>query len=117
MIFKRKRPTDEQIEVVVLKVALLAKSKESVYSKLCPKEELASFVDDEFKRMKVKPKEQSSQMTIFSIEALLAEGKFLNEILDRWHADPSLGLHPDWRQQMRGAVGRVVQGAINSQQS
>jgi len=115
MIFKRKRPTEEQIEDIVLKVALLAKSKESVYSKLCPKEELTSFVDDEFKRMKVKPKEHDAQMTRMSIEAVLAERNFLNEILDRLHAEPSQGLPLDWRPKMRAAVERVVQGFINSQ--
>ena len=79
--FKRK-PTEGELETSILFAAMLAKAKEREANQLASDEEIREFLDHSFKDIGVSPGRTEIQVSVIGVQALLTEGKFINEALD-----------------------------------
>ena len=95
---------------MILFAAMLARGNELDNSKVTTNDEIHQFLNHAFKDMGVKPDKKERQISVMGVQALLAEGNFINEALDYRLTHEGADFPPEFREKMLNAIQRMVGG-------
>lgn len=108
MAWFRRKPNESQIELAVLRAALLARAQEGDTSRLASDTEIATFLDFAFREMKLRPNASHTEIATISVQALLSQKEFLTELSAYQEAHPGDPLPTEFRSKMLAAIQQVV---------
>jgi len=109
MALFRKKPSEGELELIVLRAATLAKAKEIDTSELASVDDIRSIITFAFNEVKRKPDANSVKIASASVLALLDENTFLDELLQYQLSHPGDAIPSEFRNKMLG----VIQNSVN----
>ena len=108
MSFFKKKPTELELELIVMRAAMIAKAKEIDTGQLASNDELASLITFAFKEVDRKADANNQKFSLLGVRALLTEGAFLNELVEYQVANPGQHLPNEFRAKMLTAMQKSV---------
>jgi len=108
LAFFRKKPTESQLELIVLRASVLAKAQEIDTQKLATDEHIKSVIAFAFEEAKLKPDTSSVNTASISVQALLSEGVFLDELLKYQMSHPREAIPVEFRDRMLETIEKTV---------
>ena len=106
----RKRPTEAQLELIVLRAATVAKAQERDSSKPSSSEDIRGFLELAHRELNLKPDSKQEKFCKAAVQALLSEGDFLDEVLQYQLSQPAGTPIPG---EFRSKMLRVIQDSVN----
>lgn len=101
--------TEDEIERAVMYAAMLARGNEYDHGRLSTGEEIAACLGRAYSEMRIAPDEQQRQLAVASVQALLAENEFIEELLRyRLSQPPGAPLPTYFRAKMLAAFEKSV---------
>jgi hypothetical protein len=104
----KKKPTEIELERIIMQSACIAKAKEYDTSKLTSDSAIEKFFRISCNDLDVKPDKNQLKMAKLSIQALLVEGDFVDELLQFRIKNPDQPLPHEFRSKMLAAVEKSV---------
>ena len=108
MSFFKKKPTEHELELIVMRAATIAKAEEIDTSQLTSNDEIAAIIAFAFKEVDRKADANSQKYTLLGVQALLTEGTFLEELIEYQLAHPGQRLPNEFRTKMLAAMQKSV---------
>lgn len=109
MSWFRGKPTEAELELVVLQAAMLARANEHDTGRLSTSDEISACVDLAANQANARPDKQQKQLACMSVQALLVESEFLEELMRfRLSQKPSEPLPVEFRERMLAAIQNSV---------
>lgn len=116
MSWFRKKPTEGELELVILQAAMLARANERDQRRLSTADEIAACVELAANQAKARPDQEQKRVAIMSVQALLSENEFLEELMRfRLSQRPGEPLPVEFRERMLAAVEKSVQDFLRHQ--
>lgn len=106
-IFKKK-PTEYELELIVLRAAEISKAKELDTNELTSKDDMISIIKFSFSEANRKADSKSMNFALMGVQALLVEGDFIEELLMYRHTNPGEPIPSEFRGKMLDAIQKSV---------
>lgn len=113
----KKPPTEEELERAIMYAAMLARANEHDQSRLSTKDEISAYLKRAFGDLGVKPDRSQKQLAHMSVDALLIENTFINDLMNFRQSNPGAALPIEFRERMLKAVEESVNGFMRDYQS
>ena len=108
MSWFRKLPTEEELERAILYASMLARANEHDQSRLSTKEEITTYLERAFAELRIKPDRSQRRLAQMSVDALLVESTFIEELLRFRLSNPEAPLPEEFRTKMLKAIEKSV---------
>lgn len=109
MQFFRRKPSEQELELLVLRAATLSRAQEIELKSVAAAQDIARWVSFAFEERKLKKDESSLKMCSAGVQALLTEGTFLNELMEYQFRNPGQPLPIEFREKMLASIRIMVQ--------
>jgi hypothetical protein len=110
----KNKPSEGDLELAILYAALHARANEGDQSRLSTREEIETFLGLAFKEKKIYPDGEQRRLARMSVDSLLLENVFINELLQLHLSNPRASLPTDSRDRMLAAIEKAVKEFIES---
>lgn len=109
MQFFRRKPSEQELELVVLRAASLTRAQEIELGSVATAGDIAHWVGFAIDEKKLKKDETSIKVGSAGVQALLTEEAFLAELMEYQSMNPGRPLPIGFREKMISAIQKTVQ--------
>ena len=104
----KSKPTEDELETSVLFAAMIARAKERETNTLTTDVEIKEMLSQIFDDIGVKPGAKENQVSLYGVQALLTEGKFIDEAVNFRLQNGAAPMPISFREKMRRAMQASV---------
>ena len=110
-----KKPSEIELERIIMHAACVVKAKQTDTAQMTSESEIEKLFLVSCDELKVKPDKDQIRNAKFSMQALLLEGNFLNEIIEFRSTNPNQPPPAEFRAKMYTAIEKSVDEFIQDQ--
>lgn len=110
-----KKPSEIELERIIMHAACVAKTKQYDTVQMTSESEIEKLFQVSCDELKVTPDKDQIRIAKLSIQALLLEGNFLNEIIEFRSTNPNQPPPAEFRSKMQTAIEKSVNEFIQDQ--
>ena len=110
-MFFKKKPTEEQLETTSIWAAEAIYREDSSTKTLSPEPVIKSVIQNLYTAQKLKPDSRELSATYWTVQALLAEGDFIREVLEFREQNPGAPISSEYSRRLRIIAAEFVENA------